>query len=104
MPEGQYEKIGGYIGGLVDSQSRAFMESFRRAADILRILYPIGIKPVQYEEFLAQERVIDQQFQIAAQKTGAGENPWQHIAGYALLKCRDIDMGEKSEDGSDLSQ
>jgi hypothetical protein len=53
---------------------------------------------------MAQVRVIDQQFQIAAQKSAAGENPWQHIAGYGLRKCRDLDLGRADEDSADLSQ
>lgn len=104
MKNGQYEEIGGFIGALVDKQNRTFMQSFRRTGDILRILYPHGIRPDQYEDLLAQVRIIDQQFQIAAQKSAASENPWQHIAGYGLLKCRDIDMGRANEGSADLSQ
>jgi len=104
MKNGHYEEIGAYIGALVDKQNRTFIESFRRTGDMLRILYPLGVRPDQYEDFLAQVRVIDLQFQIAAQKTAAGEQPWQHIAGYGLLKCRDIDMGKKDEGSTDLSQ
>jgi len=34
-------------------------------------------------------RVIDKLFRIASQKEAFGENPWQDIAGYGLLKCND---------------
>jgi hypothetical protein len=86
-PPGKYEEIGAAVGKLVDKKQKAYGRSFDLSGDVIKILYPNGIHPDQYEDFLATIRVIDKLFRIANQKEAFDENPWQDIAGYGLLKC-----------------
>tara|TARA_R110000851_G_scaffold281965_3_gene435468 strand:- start:1658 stop:1951 length:294 start_codon:yes stop_codon:yes gene_type:complete len=80
-----YEKIGREIGKLVAEKNKAYGDSFGRAGKILEILYPDGIKPEQYTDFLSVTRVIDKLFRLATAKQAFGESPWGDIAGYAIL-------------------
>ncbi len=86
-PQGKFEEIGAKVGKLVDKKQKAYGRSFDRSGDIIKILYPHGIRLEQYDDLLAMIRVIDKLFRIANQKEAFGENPWQDIAGYGLLKC-----------------
>jgi len=83
--EGAYAVLGRDIGRLVDEKNRAYGDSFNRAGDVLRILYPNGVSPDQYRDMLAVTRVIDKLFRIATAKEAYGESPWRDIAGYGIL-------------------
>ena len=88
---GKYEQIGGEIGRLVDEKQRAYGRSFDRAGEIVKILYPAGISPGQFQDVLAIVRILDKFFRIATHaQDPMGENPWKDVAGYALLMNRDL--------------
>jgi len=89
---GKYEEIGAEIGRLVDDKQKAYGRSFDKSGQILRLLYPYGIKTEQYDDLLAMVRIIDKLFRIATNKDALGEDPWRDIAGYALLKNRDYEV------------
>lgn len=80
-----YEKIGQEIGSLVDKKNAAYGSAFERAGEILKVLYPDGIKPEQYTDVLATIRIIDKLFRIANDKSAFNEEPWKDIAGYGIL-------------------
>jgi len=86
MRPGKYEHIGTEIGRLVDEKNRSYGDAFNRVGDFLKILYPNGVKPEQYDDMLAIVRVFDKLMRIAHQKEAFGENPWRDIAGYGILK------------------
>ena len=88
MPIGEHEEIGAEIGRLVDKKQKAYGRSFDRSGEILRILYPNGIKVDQYGDVLAIVRIIDKFFRIATDKNALDENPWRDVAGYSILKNR----------------
>lgn len=90
-PPGEYEEIGAAIGRLVEKKQKAYGRSFERTGEILRIIYPYGIKPAQYDDLLAMTRILDKFFRIATDKTALGEDPWQDVAGYGLLMNRPIE-------------
>ena len=78
------------IAEIVKEKQAAYGDSFGQAGEILRILYPSGVHPSQYNDMLAITRVIDKLFRIATNKDAFGESPWQDICGYALLGvCND---------------
>jgi len=70
---------------LVVEKNKAYGDSFSKAGDILKILYPEGVGPEQYQDLLTMIRVIDKQFRIATRKDAFGESPWRDINGYSLL-------------------
>ena len=80
-----YEEIARSIGKLVDEKNAAYGSSFDKSDQIIKILYPEGVEPNQYKDLLAMTRVIDKLFRIATSKDALGEDPWQDIAGYAIL-------------------
>ncbi len=82
---GTFEQLGTEIGKLTDQKQGAYGDSFGKAGDVMRILYPNGITGEQMDDALAVVRVIDKLFRIATQKDAFGESPWRDIAGYGLL-------------------
>jgi len=85
-----YAKLGEEIGKTVNEKQKAYGDSFGKSGDILKILYPIGVKPEQYDDMLAIVRMLDKLFRIANDKDAFGESPYRDIAGYALLGiCRE---------------
>lgn len=80
-----YVNIGEAVGQLVTEKQHAYGDSFGKAGDVLRILYPNGISPEQLEDALVVVRVIDKLFRIATQKDAFGESPWKDVCGYAIL-------------------
>jgi hypothetical protein len=53
------------IAELVTQKQKAYGDSFGKSGDVLRILYPNGVKPEKYGDLLAVTRIIDKLFQIA---------------------------------------
>jgi len=91
---GKFQDLGEAIGRLVDSKNAAYGDSFGQAGKVLRLLYPNGVQPDQYDDLLAVARVLDKLFRVANRKNAFGENPWQDCAGYALLA-----VGRKNKKG-----
>jgi hypothetical protein len=85
----KYKLIGEAIGQLVDEKNQAYGDSFNKAGDFLKILYPNGVSPEQYGDMLGIVRVFDKLMRIATNKDALGENPWKDIGGYAILKSEE---------------
>lgn len=78
-------EIGKEIGKLVEEKNAAYGSAFEKAGEILKVLYPQGIKPEQYSDMLAIVRILDKMFRIATNKKAFNEEPWKDIAGYGIL-------------------
>lgn len=92
-----YEEQGREIGKLVDLKQAAYGDSFGKAGQVLKLLYPEGVRPDDYTDMLAIVRIIDKLFRIANQKEAFSENPFRDIAGYGILGAglkRDFITGE----------
>ena len=81
----RWEEVGTAIGRLVEEKNAAYGDSFGRSGQVLRILYPNGIQPGQYDDVLCVIRILDKMFRIANRKDAFGESPYRDIAGYGLL-------------------
>ena len=81
-----FEEVGAGIGRLVLEKNKAYGDSFARSGDVLKILYPNGIRLDQYKDMLALIRIIDKLFRIATSKDSFKEDPYTDIAGYCILK------------------
>jgi hypothetical protein len=90
----KFEKIGTEIGQLVDEKNAAYGSSFEKSQQILKVLYPEGIQPDQYQDMLAITRIIDKLFRIATKKDAFGESPFKDIAGYGILGISNDDQEE----------
>ncbi|MBL8012828.1 MAG: hypothetical protein JNN05_03175 [Candidatus Omnitrophica bacterium] len=73
------------LAELITKKQIAYGDSFGQSKRIIEVLYPRGIAPEQYQDALAIIRIIDKLFRIANKKFAFEEDPWQDIAGYALL-------------------
>lgn len=86
---GAFSTLGASVGALVDGKQRQYGDSFGRAGEVLRVLYPAGIASHQFDDALAVVRVVDKLFRIAQRGADGrdlgGESPWRDVAGYGLL-------------------
>lgn len=82
-----YEELGKEIGALVDRKQQQYGNSFGKAGEVLKVLYPNGVKPEEYGDMLAVVRVVDKLFRIANGNQGE-ENAWIDISGYGLLGAK----------------
>ena len=94
-----YVEIAKSIGTLTSEKNEAYRDSFGQACDVLKVLYPGGVKPEQYKDMLAVVRVIDKLFRIANKKDAFGESPWRDICGYALLGIANDETVKSENDG-----
>lgn len=86
-----YVETGAEIGELVERKNVAYGDSFNQSGEILKILYPNGVKPGEYKTLLAVTRILDKLFRIATNPEAFGENPWIDIAGYSILMVKQND-------------
>lgn len=92
MSGGNYAQLGQEIGLLVERKQAAYGDSFNRAGEVLRQLYPTGVGPEQYDDLLCVVRILDKLFRIATDRDALGESPYRDIAGYGLLVARRADQ------------
>ena len=97
MTKRRFEEIGKTIGSLVEEKNIAYGDSFARSQEIIKILYPDGVKPEQYTDMLAITRVIDKLFRIATKKDAFGESPWKDITGYGILGIANDEKNNNKE-------
>lgn len=84
-----YEAKGRAIGRLVDSKQKQYGDSFHKCGSYLRLLYPDGIRPEQYDDLLTVVRDFDKSMRIATGNQG-NEDAWADKCGYALLAMKDV--------------
>ena len=80
-----YVRLGRELGELVTRKHASYGDSFGKSGDVLRLLYPDGIRPDQYRDALAIVRIVDKLFRLATARDAFGESPWRDIVGYGLL-------------------
>jgi hypothetical protein len=83
-----YEDTGAFIGRLVERKNSAYGDSFTKSGEILKLLYPNGVKLGEYKTLLAVTRIVDKLFRVATDESAFSEEPWKDIAGYAILMVR----------------
>ena len=80
-----YDDVGKSLGLLVNKKQEAYGDSFGKSGEVLRILYPDGVKSDQLDDMLTIVRILDKLFRIATSPDAFSENPWADIGGYSLL-------------------
>jgi len=81
----KFKEKGLEIGSLVEEKNKAYGDAFAKTEQIIKVLYPNGIRPEQYRDLLGICRVLDKMFRIANNKDAFAESPWKDIAGYGIL-------------------
>lgn len=82
-----FKEIANDIADLTTKKQGEYGDSFGKIGDILRVLYPKGIKPEQYDDMAGVVRVLDKVSRISQGDKGE-ESAWQDIMGYGLLGTR----------------
>lgn len=82
--------LGSEISCILQRKNIQYGDSFEKTPEILKILYPKGVQPDQYENLLFLVRILDKVNRIAAagqkgQHIQDVEDPLVDIAGYAIL-------------------
>lgn len=98
-----FEEIGTKIGQLLAEKNRAYGDSFAKSGEIMRTWYPNGVPPEKLDDALTLIRIVDKMFRIATNRDAFGEDPWQDIAGYAILAHRRRLM-EREKQGSAIAE
>ena len=80
-----FELIAARIGKLVTEKNKAYGNAFMVSSDILKLIFPNGVKPEQYTDLLLVNRIIDKLLRIAKDKNAFGEDPFEDITGYGIL-------------------
>lgn len=83
------------LSQLVARKQDAYGNSVGRSPEILKILYPVGIRLDQYNDLMMITRTLDKLFRIATDKKAFGEDPWLDIAGYGLLSSVSNQLNSK---------
>lgn len=78
-------QAGRELGELLAQKNASYGSAFALAGDFLRLLYPSGLRPDQYQDALILVRAFDKMCRIATSKSAFGESPYRDLAGYALL-------------------
>lgn len=81
----RFHQLGAGIGALVADKNKAYGNAFETVGDAMRLLYPQGIAPEQYDDALALVRIWDKMMRIATDRDALGESPYRDIAGYGIL-------------------
>lgn len=72
------------IGQTLQVKNMQYGDSFSKAPEILKILFPNGVQPEMYDDLLTIVRMLDKLNRISAGK-GETEDPYKDLAGYAIL-------------------
>ena|SRR5882762_8748937 len=91
-----FKQIAAELGELVTAKNKAYGDSFARSGEVLKIMYPNGVKPEQYADLLCLTRILDKMFRIA---NGQLEDSYEDLGGYSILGAK---MHSKDEDGRRL--
>ncbi|QNI34494.1 hypothetical protein H7849_11725 [Alloacidobacterium dinghuense] len=97
----QFLHIATEIGALVEKKNAAYGSSFAKSGAFLRLLYPDGIRPEQFDDALLITRVFDKLQRIATDRDALGESPYRDIAGYGILgaSMHESKLKEKGSNG-----
>lgn len=80
-----YQELGKDVGALVAQKQKAYGDSFGKSSNILQQIFPLGVKPENYYDFLFVARILDKLFRIANDKDAFSEDSFKDTCGYALL-------------------
>lgn len=73
------------LGELLTKKNAAYGNSFAVSQKFLELLYPNGVQVKDYLNMLSLARIFDKMMRIATDQDAFGEDPYNDIAGYAIL-------------------
>ena len=88
MNENSYATIALEIANLVEEKNKAYDNSLNSVGDLLKVFFPNGLQPEQYEFSSVLVRLLDK-LKRACSNPDDEEN-WKDIIGYSLLRLKKI--------------
>ena len=85
MMDNKFMPIAVKIAELVQEKNIAYGDAAGKSVEYLKLLYPDGVRPEQYQNMLLLVRDFDKNMRIATDEDALGESPWGDKAGYAIL-------------------
>ena len=96
-PIGEFSEEALGLADMLIKKHQQYGESYKQSGQVLKLLYPDGIKPEQYGDMLAVTRIVDKLFRIAVGRSDDVEN-WRDVAGYGLImKMRTGEDNERNK-------
>ena len=92
-----YKEIAAGVAKLVEEKQQAYGNAFEKITAILKVLYPYGIVPDEYQNLGLVIRILDKIARIAEHNGDdlMQEDSWKDICGYTLLAMAQKDEGEE---------
>lgn len=89
-----FSELAAELGKLVDEKNAAYGD-WNVPGQMLKLLYPNGVKPEQMDDMLTVVRILDKLRRIATKKDAFGESPYKDIFGYSLLAIRKAEVEQQ---------
>ena len=86
-------------GEFVNQDLQELYNKLISSGEVLKHIYPDGVKPEHYTDMLAIIRILDKIFRIATRKDAFGESPYRDIAGYGILGVRNDEQASEDNKG-----
>lgn len=80
-----FARVAMELSVLLSQKNKAYGDSYYKAGEFLKLIYPNGLKPENYDDALTLVRMFDKMARIATKKDALGESPYRDLAGYAIL-------------------
>lgn len=83
-----FQDVAQDIGAILNEKAKAYGDSYKTGGDFVRLLYPNGVPVEAYDDLLTMVRMFDKMKRVAnnpGQADPGGEDPFQDVAGYAIL-------------------
>lgn len=93
-----FQKIGYDMGTLVGEKNAAYGNSFAVFPQVMRIMFPDGVRPDQYEDLSNFFRQFDKWSRIFTKPRAFGENPRRDLLGYNILGVYNSEISNKAEE------
>jgi len=81
-----YHDLAREIADLLEVKQAQYGNSVGTTPKILALLYPDGVRVDQYADVLTVVRMLDKLKRVATGHPSDTEDPWEDIAGYAILR------------------
>ena len=86
----EFLDIASEIGNLLADKNRQYGDAYARMAHVLPIFYPQGVPPEQLLDAVFILRIVDKLMRVASAQGDDIEDPVKDIAGYAILRMREM--------------
>ena len=88
------------LGQLVDSKQAQYGDSIAAMGPLLKLHFPNGIKPEQYNTVALLVRIEDKLGRLTRGNGEGDEDAWKDIAGYGLLGSRQQQLNKDRTNGN----